>query len=83
MLETVRRLLPPGAAHADDGAGTVERMRHGDQIVLAAGAADDAAVLELVGGDGAQQRRHHRRVDEARMRPLRALGRGRRRRACW
>jgi hypothetical protein len=49
-------------------------VRHGDEVVLAAGAADDAAVLELIGGHGAEQGCHHGGVDEARMRPLRALG---------
>ncbi len=73
MLETVRRLLPARAAHADDGAGAVQRVRHGDEVVLAAGAADDAAVLELVGGDGAEQGRHHGRVDETGVAALRAL----------
>ena len=70
---TVRRLLPPGAAQADDGTGALERVGHGDEVVLAAGAADDAAVLELVGGDGAQQSRHHGGVDEARIAALGAL----------
>ena len=66
----------PGAAHADDGAGALQRVGHGDEVVLAAGAADDAAVLELVGGHGAEQGRHHGGVDEAGVGPLRALGLG-------
>ena len=56
-------------------------VRQGDEVVLAAGPADDPAVFERVGGDRAEQRRRHGRVDEARMRALPALqGRRRRRR---
>ena len=42
-----------------------EGLRH--EIILAADAADDLAVLEAVGNRRAHQRRHHRVVDEARI----------------
>ena len=50
-------------------------MGHGDEVVLAAGTADDAAVLELIAGDGAQQGRHHRSIDEPGVAALLALRR--------
>ena len=43
--------LAARAAHGDDGARTLKLVRHGDEVVLAAGAADDAAIVEGVGGD--------------------------------
>jgi hypothetical protein len=51
--------LPPACRVASSG------LRH--EIILAADAADDLAVLETVGNRCAQQRRHHGAVDEARI----------------
>src|SRR5262249_5991897 len=53
------------------GAGQRKGLRH--EIVLAADAAHDLAVVEAIRDRRAKQRRHHRIVDETRVDPRRAL----------
>jgi hypothetical protein len=57
------------------GSPARDRVRHRDEVVLAADAADDAAVFERVGHGRAEQRRHHARIEEARIAPLRYIER--------
>ena len=65
--------LGTGAAAHQDGAGIVQGMGHGDEIVLAADTADLAAVIQAVRTGRTQQRHHDGGVDEA---GLLALGAG-------
>ncbi len=60
-------------SQAEDRARFRQRMRHGDEVVLATDTAHDPAVGEAIGHRGAQARDHHRRVDEPRVASLRGF----------
>ena len=69
-------VLPARAADGQNRARALELVRHVDEVVLAADAGDDAAVVQRIRGDGAEQRGGQRSVDEAGVPAFGAFARG-------